>query len=111
VIKRLSTYEGFVDLSVVHIGFAQMSWFSPASYDVTVDSLRDAIIKIHQEVDSPLALVAQYLVNRWDWRKALEDLQEPCSEEGMPVYYSMAAAARAVDRFMRYQEWRGNSQY
>ncbi|MFC1999373.1 CoA-binding protein [Chloroflexota bacterium] len=111
VIKRLSTYDGFVDLSVVHVGFAQMAWVSIATYGAMIDYLRDAFIRIHHEIDRPLALVAQYLVNSWDWRKALEDLQEPCSEVGIPVYYSMGTAARAIDRFMQYQEWRGNSEY
>ena len=117
LIRKLSTDDGFADLSVVHIGFAQMAWFSETAYAPVVDSLREAFIKIHREVDRPLALAVQYLVTTWDWRKALEDLQEPCSEVGMPVYYSMASAARAIDRFMRYHERReagrdwGNSKY
>jgi len=117
LIRKLSTDDGFADLSVVHIGFAQMAWFSETAYVAVVDSLREAFIKIHKEVDRPLALAVQYLVTTWDWRKALEALQEPCSEAGMPVYYSMASAARAIDRFMRYHERReagrdwGNSKY
>ena len=111
LVRKLTADEGFADLSVIHLGYGQMAWFSHATYAPVVDLLRDAIIRIHREVDRPLALAVQYLVTAWDWRKALEDLQEPCSEAGIPVYYSMASAARAVDRFMRYYEWRGNSKY
>jgi len=107
LVRRLCQDTAFADLSVIHIGFAQMAWFSETNYSLVVDGLREAAMRMYPEMDRPLALAVQYLVTTWDWQKALQDLQEPCSEVGIPVYYSMASAARAIDRFMRYREWRG----
>jgi acyl-CoA synthetase (NDP forming) len=107
LVRRLLTHEGFVDLSVIHIGFGQAAWFSTSTFDAEIDLFRDAVMKIHREIDKPLALVMQYLITGWDWQKAL-DLQRGCSEAGLPVYYSMASAAQAIDRFLRYHENRGN---
>jgi len=106
LIKRLANYEGFADLFVVHRGFGHAAWFSPLAYGAEVNYFTDAIIKIHSEVDMPVALVVQYLISTWDWQKGLDDFQQPCSEAGIPVYYSMASAAKAIDRFMRYHERR-----
>jgi len=108
LVRRLLTYEGFVDLSVIHIGFGQAAWFSASTFDTQIDFFRDAVIKIHHEINKPLVLVMQYLITGWDWRKAIEDLQRGCSEAGLPVYYSMASTAKAIDQLLRYHENRRN---
>jgi hypothetical protein len=48
----------------------------------------------------------QYIASRRYWQKVFDDLQAPCSEAGVPVYYSMASAAKAVDRLLLYYERR-----
>ena len=106
LVERLLNYEGFVDLSVIHIGFGQAAWFSCSTFESEIDLFRDAVMKIRGEVDKPLALVMQYLITGWDWQKGIEDLQRGCAQAGIPVYHSMASAARAVDRFVRYHERR-----
>ncbi|MCX5999569.1 MAG: CoA-binding protein [Chloroflexi bacterium] len=111
LVKRLLTYPDFADLAVVHIGFGHAAWFSVPHFGGLVDLLRDAMVSIHREVpDRPLVLAVQYLVNTWDWQKTLDDLQNACSDAGLPVYYSMASAARSIDRFMRYHERRQEAQ-
>jgi hypothetical protein len=50
--------------------------------------------------------VMQYLITGWDWQKGVDDLQQGCANAGVPVYHSMASAAKAVDRVLRYYEKR-----
>lgn len=106
LIKRLLTYEGFADLSVIHIGFGQAAWFSTATFDTEIGFFRDAVIKLKSDTNRPLALVMQYLITGWDWQKGVDDLQQGCAAAGVPVYHSMASAARAIDRVMRHYEKR-----
>jgi acyl-CoA synthetase (NDP forming) len=110
LIKKLLTFEGFADLSVIHIGFGQAAWFSTPVFDAEINFFRDAVTKIRREVDRPVALVMQYLITGWDWQKGIEDLQRGCADAGMPVYHSMASAARAVDKLLRYYERRNEIQ-
>jgi acyl-CoA synthetase (NDP forming) len=106
LIRRLLTYEGFVDLSVIHIGFGQAAWFSTPVFDAEINFFRDAVTRISSEVGRPLALVMQYLITGWDWQKGIEDLQQGCAAAGIPVYYSMSSAARAIDHVIQYYERR-----
>jgi acyl-CoA synthetase (NDP forming) len=106
LVKMLLAYEGFADLSVIHIGFGQAAWFSCSAFESEIDFFRNAVTKIRSEVDQPLILVMQYLITGWDWQKGIEDLQRGCAEAGIPVYHSMAGAARAIDRVVRYYEER-----
>ncbi|MBM4444031.1 MAG: hypothetical protein FJ020_01850 [Chloroflexi bacterium] len=106
LIRRLLIYEGFVDLSVIHIGFGQAAWFSTSVFDAEINSFKDAVTRIRSEAGKPLALVMQYLITGWDWQKSIEDLQQGCAAAGIPVYYSMTSAARAIDHVIRYHERR-----
>ncbi len=106
LIKALVTYEGFADLSVLHIGFGQASWVPSAMLEGDIDFFNDAVIKLKRDTNRPLALVMQYLVTGWDWQKGVEDLQQGCAAAGVPVYHSMASAARAVDQVLQCDERR-----
>jgi len=64
------------------------------------------VIKLKSETKRPLALVMQYLITGWDWQEGVKDLQQECDRAGVPVYFSMASAARAIDHVMRYYEKR-----
>jgi acyl-CoA synthetase (NDP forming) len=105
VVKRLLSYSGgdSFDFGLIHAGFGQAAWFSSSAFEIEINQFRDFVTRIHRETDKPLALVLQFLITNWDWQKAL-DLQRGCSEAGMPVYHSMASAAKAIDRFLRYHE-------
>ncbi len=107
VVKRLLTsgVGDWVDFGIIHAGFGQAAWFSSSAFNAEIDQFRDFISRIHRETDKPLALVLQFLITNWDWQKALE-LERSCSEAGMPVYHSMAGAARAIDQYLRYHETR-----
>lgn len=101
LVKRLLTTEGYVDLSVIHIGFGQAAWFSTETFEAEINFFRDAVMRIRREVDRPLALVMQYLITGYDWQKGIEGLQIGCAEAGIPVYHSMAGAARAISLVLR----------
>lgn len=106
LIRTLMTCQDFADLSVIHIGFGQAAWFSTSAFDAEINFFREAVIKLKSETNRPLALVMQYLITGWDWQKGIDDLQQGCAEAGVPVYHSMAGAARAVDRVLRLHEKR-----
>jgi len=106
LINRLMTYKDFADLSVIHIGFGQAAWFSTSTFETQIGFFRDAVIRLKSEANRPLALVIQYLITGWDWQKGVDDLQQGCANAGVPVYHSMASAAKAIDRVLRYYEKR-----
>jgi acyl-CoA synthetase (NDP forming) len=106
LIKRLLTYEGFADLSVIHIGFGQAAWFSTSTFDAEIGFFKDAVIKLKGDTNRPLVLVIQYLITGWDWQKGVDDLQQGCAAAGVPVYHSMASAAKAIDQVLRHYEKR-----
>ena len=109
LIKRLLVYEGFADISIIHIGFGQAAWFSASVFEAEIDFFKDAVTKIYSEVDKPLALVMHYLITGWDWQKGIEDLQRGCAAAGIPVYHSMSSAAKAIDRLLQYHEKRATA--
>jgi acyl-CoA synthetase (NDP forming) len=106
LIKRLLTDKDFADLSVIHIGFGQAAWSSTSTFEDEIGIFRDAVIKLKEDTNRPLALVMQYLITGWDWQKGVDDIQQGCADAGVPVYYSMASAARAIDRVLRHHEKR-----
>ena len=106
MVRKLVTYEGFADLSVIHFGFGQGAWFDASTFDREIESFRNAAARTHGETDRPLAMVIQYDIAGWPWQKSKEDLERFCAEAGLPVYYSMASAAKATDRLLRYHEKR-----
>jgi len=107
IVKRLLTFDDgdWLDFALVHAGFGQAAWFSASAFEREIELFRDFITRIYGETEKPLALVLQFLITSWDWQKAL-DVQRGCSEAGMPVYHSMAGAANAIDKFLRYHERR-----
>ncbi len=106
LVRRLLACDGFADLSVIHIGFGQAAWSSTSTFDAEIGAFRDAVIQLKSEINRPLALVIQYLITGWDWQKGVDDIQQGCARAGVPVYYSMASAARAIDRVLRHHEKR-----
>jgi hypothetical protein len=106
VVKRMIAHEDFVDLGMIHNPSGHGAWLPWSAFNVLIDSITDAVIGIHRDVSRPMALVMQYIASRRHWQKIFEDLQVPCSQAGLPVYYSMASAARAIDRMLRYYERR-----
>jgi acyl-CoA synthetase (NDP forming) len=108
VVKRMIAHEGFVDLGIIHNPSGHGAWLPWAAFNGLIDSITHSVIGVHKDLNKPLALVMQYIASRQHWQKVYQDLQVPCSESGIPVYYTMASAARAIDRMLRYYERKTN---
>jgi len=106
VTTKMMMHEDFVDIGVIHNPTGQGAWLAGPAFDAGNKAMASAAISIHRAVNKPLVIVMHYIDSRPHWQGIFRDLQEPCSEAGVPVYYSMASAARAIDRMLRYYERR-----
>jgi len=59
------------------------------------------IVKIHQGPGRPVAVVMHYQATSESWGFAAKYMRQ-FYEAGLPVYHSMASAAKAIDRYIRY---------
>ncbi len=109
VVKRMMAEDDFVDLAVIHNPSGHGAWMPWPFFCGLVESITRAVIDIHREVPRPAVLVMHYIHSHRHWRKIFQDLQVPCAEAGVPVYYSMPSAARAMGRLLRYRENRAAS--
>ncbi|MDM7998709.1 MAG: CoA-binding protein [Dehalococcoidia bacterium] len=105
-LTTLVNRENFADLTVFHQGFGQSGWIPSDTTEPLLDNAINAYLKVKSTTDRPILLVMQHLVSGWDWQKGVEDVQKRCAAAGIPVYYSMYGAARAVDTVLRYHERR-----
>jgi hypothetical protein len=81
-------------------------WPYPGSpFGIWPDLFADAVIKTYNETGKPVVAVLHHIASNWDFQRAL-GLQQKYWEGGLPVYYSVTSAAKAVDRFLRYHEKR-----
>ena len=96
VAKNLLADEGF-DLMLANCVFGQHPW---PVFDVWFDLFYETILKTRNEVDKPVAVVLDSdLTNQ---KSRLAALRQRYCAAGIPVYYSMSNACKAVDRFMNY---------
>lgn len=102
VVKKMIAHDGFIDLGVIHNPSGHGAWLPWAAFNALIDSIADSVIGVHKDASKPVALVMQYIASRRNWQKVYDGLQVPCSRAGVPVYYSMTSAARAIDRMLRY---------
>lgn len=108
VVRKMVAHEAFVDLGIIHNPSGHGAWLPWAAFNGLIDSITHSVIGVHRDLNKPLALVMQYIASRQHWQKVYQDLQLPCSESGIPVYYTMSSAARAIDRMLRYYERKTN---
>ncbi len=100
ITKSLLSMES-IDLMLANCVFGQEPW---DFFDVWFDLFSDTVLKVHQEIPKPIGVV---LVSDLDIKqKHFVALRRRYSEAGLPVYYSMDGACRAIDRFMQYHERR-----
>jgi hypothetical protein len=59
------------------------------------------VVMLNQEPGKPLAVVLHSQANSAGWAMS-EKQAKMYYEAGLPVYYSAAGAAKAIDRFLRY---------
>lgn len=104
VVRKMMAERDFVDLAVIHNPSGHGAWMPWPFFCELVDSIARAVIDIHREVPRPAVLVMHYIHSHQHWQKIHEGLQAPCARAGVPVYYSMPSAARAINRLLRYHE-------
>ncbi len=61
----------------------------------------ETIIKVHQAPGKPMAVVLHYEANLDGWNLADKQTRR-FYEAGLPVYYSIPSAGKAIDRYLRY---------
>jgi acyl-CoA synthetase (NDP forming) len=88
--------EGF-DLMLANCVFGQHPW---PVFDVWADLFCDTILKVHHETDKPVAVVLESRLTNQEGHFAA--LRQRYCAAGIPVYYSMSNACKAIDRFMNY---------
>ncbi len=102
VVKTLGVYDG-VDMLIFHLPLAIMPPFPSFPEEFAHAILKNAI-RAHKKT-KPMAVVIDQVTTSESWQTAIS-CQQKCQEAGIPVYFSVSSAARALDRFLRYHEKR-----
>ena len=100
IARHFLAYQGF-DLMLANCVFGQHPW---SFFDVWFDSFCDTILKVRGETDKPVAVVLHSDLT--DQERHFDALRRRYCDAGLPVYYSMSNACRAVDQFLRFHQKR-----
>jgi len=90
-----------IDLLLGTCVFGQQPW---PSFDLWFDFFCDTIIRLHADIDKPIGVIIQSGIPSQE--QHFLAVQRRLVEATIPVYYSMAGACRAIDRFLRYHQKR-----
>ena len=91
-----------IDLLIVHVVFD--SWAMVSRRDAT-EAYVDGILSLSGLVHKPLAIVL-HLSATDEAKQLASQAAARLSKAGFPVYPSIERAARAMRKFIQYQEWR-----
>jgi len=98
-LAQLHMFEG-IDLLVFHLP-VRGQMISVAVGSMLLDAESETIIKVHQAPGKPTAVVVHYQANLDGWKLADKRVKK-FYEVGLPIYYSIAGAGKAIDRYLRY---------
>ena len=101
--KVVADYSG-IDTLVFHLPLSM----TPEAYSLPEDmanSLLDNVLRVRSETSKPMALVVSHFPTGESWQTAF-NCQQKCHEAGIPVYFSVESAAKAIDLFLHYHERR-----
>ena len=105
VMRSLAADEHF-DMLVAQVSISNSGWpFVESPYRFWPDMFLDALLRVHREVEKPVAVVLHSITNKGEFER-FTSLRDKCRAAGLPVYDSIPRAALAMDRFMRYHERR-----
>jgi len=104
-INAMAHYDG-IDILIFQLPMAIIPWFKtfPAK---AAAYLLDIVAKARAGTDKPIAAVVNHIVDGSHLDVGLS-LQELCDRAGIPLYFSVQAAAVSLDRFVNYHEKRRN---
>jgi len=103
VVKTLADYGG-VDILVFHLPLGINPPF-PSFPKEFATAILDNAIRVHNETDKPMVVVIDQLTTVESWETAIA-CQQKCQQAGIPVYFSVSSAAKAIGRFLSYHEKR-----
>ena len=98
--KIMLDYDG-IDLLIAHLN---AGIFTPSQVPALAIITKE-VVKSHKESNKPMAVVIGSVVSTEAWRVVL-DCERECRESNLPVYHSLSSAAKAIARFLDYQEHR-----
>jgi acyl-CoA synthetase (NDP forming) len=101
LVKALADYSE-IDILVFHFPLGMTPAFSSMPKEGAIPVV-DNVIRVHNETSKPIAVVIDQLATSEAWETAFS-CQQKCHEAGIPVYFSINSAAKAIDRFLRYHE-------
>lgn len=101
VVRALADYSG-IDILAFDLPFGIMPLI-PSLPEEGAIPLLDNVIRVHNETNKPMAVVINQLTTSESWETAFS-CQQKCHQAGIPVYFSIDSAARAIGRFLRYHE-------
>jgi acyl-CoA synthetase (NDP forming) len=105
-------YHGFkilaecdrIDIALFHLPLSIM----PRTHSLDTRAalwVLDHAVKVKKESNKPIGAVVYNIVGAEGWETALK-CQELCHGVGIPVYFSIDSAAKAISRFVTYHERR-----
>lgn len=103
VVKTLADYDG-VDIIVFHLPLGINPPFPSFPREFAL-AILDNAIRAYIDGRKPMAVVIDQFTTAESWETAIV-CQEKCHRAGVPVYFSVRSAARALARFMRYYDQR-----
>lgn len=103
VVKTLADYDG-VDMLIFHLPLGINPPFPSFPKEFAI-AILDNAVRAYSENGKPMAVVIDQFTTTESWETAIA-CQEKCHQAGIPVYFSVRSAARALGRFLRYHEKR-----
>jgi acyl-CoA synthetase (NDP forming) len=103
VLRKILSWDR-IDLLLCHMPLRGIMLTLPLACAIFDSQVRN-VLKVANESNKPVAMVVHCLASA-ESRQAASKYVAECSEAGLPVYYSVASAAKAIDRLIRYEGFR-----
>ncbi len=100
-LKTLLDWEGF-DFLTFHLPVRGMM-LTMSVGDMVIGMESDTLVKLRHNSTKPMAGVVHYLANAESWQYAAKYV-EKLQKAGIPIFYSVADAAKAVNRLMWHRD-------
>jgi acyl-CoA synthetase (NDP forming) len=101
VMKALADYSG-IDILVFHLHLGINPPFPSFPKEFAV-AILDNALRVHNETCKPMVVVIDQLTTV-ESCETVAACQDKCQQAGVPVYYSMTAAAKALGQFVLYHQ-------
>jgi len=103
-LKSLMSWDGF-DFLAFHLPLRGMM-LTMSVGDMVISMETDTLMNLRQETTKPMVGVIHYLANAESWQYAAK-YAERLQKAGIPVFYSVASTANAINRLIGYHNYPG----